>query len=127
MHEPRDGDASLLGRLGLRNELACWLLAKGHGAFLGMTPSEIEAYQRTPAPRCPHEDDGERCRRPMVAHGTEWVCYHHEPPERRRDEPLRPLYADGRIEDHLGDVVDMEYSREPWERAATWKARVRKF
>ena len=122
-----DGDASILGRLGLRNELVTWLIARGHGDFVQMLPSEVEAYQRRQRPRCPRVTDEEACGQLMVARGLSWACYHHDPPERLRDESLRPLYADGRIEDHLGHIVEAEYTKEPHEKAASWKTKVRAF
>ena len=122
-----DGDTSVLGRLGLRNDLVTWLLSRGESAFLGMLPSEIEAYQRRLPPRCPRVTDGERCGRSMVARSLSWACYHHDPPERQPDEPTRAIYATGRIEEHLGHIVDAEYTREIGEKVASWKTRVRRF
>ncbi len=127
MTAPRDGDVALLGRLGLNNELTIWLLSKGRSSFLGMLPSEMARYQKRLAPACRAVVGLNRCGRPMVARGTSWVCYRHDPPVRLRDEPLKPLYAGGRIEDHLGDVVDVRYTREPGEVRASWKTKVSKF
>ncbi len=110
---PPDGGASLLGRLGLGSELTAWLLSHGHGDILGMLPSEIARYARRPAPECPQMPP--RCRARMVSRGLDFVCYRHNPPYRLRDEPLRPVYADGCIEDALGQIVGAQYTERGWE------------
>lgn len=105
----QDGDASVLGRLGLQNELACWLVARGHGDFLGMLPSELSAYAKAPAPRCREHD----WRPLMQLRGLDWVCFDCTPPRRARRRP-KPLYAEGRIEDHLDEIVGVQLTPLGW-------------
>lgn len=113
-----DGGASLLGRLGIRNEFVAWYLRTSPEA-LGMTPRELDAYARKTPPLCQRREWGQpRCNQPMKIRGLDWVCYHHEPPVRVRDLP-KPVYAEGRIEDHLGDVVDAVYEDGAWQTKAS--------
>lgn len=74
-----------------------------------MMPRELDAYACRPAPLCPDR----HCRRSMKVRGLDWVCYHHAEPVRVRDLPR--AYAEGRIEDHLGNIVDAVYDDGRWQ------------
>ena len=118
MTHPPDNGASYLGVYGLANPVVCWLIGKGAGELVALRPSELLAPQR--APNCPGDHDAPT---PMLYRPPWWKCYRHDEtvavPMQPRLQDI-PFY-DGGVFQALSKEVDLVYSKEGWEKTATWK------
>ena len=92
---PADNGASYAGQYGIaNNHYAAWLIGRGYGELLALTPSEMQAPLTPPkctAPRS-HTDGrtgalvderyGPPCERTMLYRGAYWLCPAHAKPVR---------------------------------------------
>ena len=115
----RDNGHSFGGLYGFANPVVTWLLSRGQGELVALTPQELKVGAHTPT--CPD------CQASMLWRGQEWVCYGHDPPHdppiRRRIPPswqkLPP--CPWKALDCIGYEVDIQYSQELGEQRASWK------
>lgn len=134
----RDNGASLAGRYGIaNNHIAAWLLARGQGELLALTPDELRKPMQAPMCRAQKEEQDKKwrwhrkpgqCCRPMLYRPQGWSCYEHKETQRQplgmvlQDAPQLIDYGDGdgarsmkrwSLDDLLalaGKTVDAEYS-----------------
>ena len=120
---PPDNGASYMGRYGLvGNDLMAWLIGRGAGDLIALTPTQMMAPQRAPVCKGPEEtlnrgkwratNDGP-CRRQMLYRPPSgWKCYAHA---ETVVVPFKPRLQD--IPAYQGDVfaavgkrVDLVYA-----------------
>ena len=91
-----DNSASFMGRYSLTNPTTAWLIQRGFGELVALTPSEMQ--QSETLPKCPgvrsHQHGktgawidnkhGPRCDAPMRYRPDGFVCYEHATPVRVR-------------------------------------------
>jgi hypothetical protein len=129
-----DNGHSFAGKYGLGNPIVTWLISRGMGELVALTPEEMqkpEAVPKCPSPtsqRIDHAkgeyyDVNEPCKAPMLYRAQGWVCYEHATPVRVRRQPRlqeMPEYQ-GRSWDAIGSEVDLVYTKEDHEKRPTWK------
>lgn len=118
-----DNGHTLGGKYGIAgNDLAAWLLGRGHGELLALTTDEL----KLDPPRCP------TCGRrdAMRYRGEYWLCigqapYAHKAAHVAIPTPLQdiPPYK-GDLLAVTDKMVDVVYTKEPHEKCATWKYKV---
>ena len=126
-----DNSMSFAGLYGLANPTVSWLIARGFGELVALTPEEL--HRPIALPLCPAPFCGRRMEYRSVetraGRQPAFVCYVHPNHPVRRPCPPRlqqlppcpwtPLEC-------VGYEVDVQYSRLPTEAKATWKwARVK--
>lgn len=143
-----DNHASLAGMYGTaNNQLAAWLLGRGQGELLALSPAELR--RDMPAPRCKagaeeqstktgrwHPIKGKACGETMRYRPTGWACYQHKEPQRQplgmvlQDAPTLIDFGDG-PEKYVGSIaqllamagktVDVAYKADRAGEKATWR------
>lgn len=129
----RDNGRSFAGLYGLSNPIVTWLIGRGRGELVALTPEQLKTAAI--APTCP------RCYplKRMLYRTDAWVCYEHREPTRIRhklalqDAPTLIDYGDG-PEPFSGSLdelllladkeVDVVYSNDDG-RGGRWKYVVR--
>lgn len=133
----RDNGASLAGRYGIvNNQIAAWLLGRGQGELLALTPDELRKPMTAPICTSQCEELSRKtsrwqkkpgmCARPMLYRPHGWVCYEHKTPQRKplgmvlQDAPQLIDYGEGAVTMKgfgvadlvaiAGKTVDAEYS-----------------
>lgn len=106
------------GKYGIvQNDYALWMIARGFGELVALTPEEMQ--RASVQPNCPRH----REKVPMRWRGLQWVCYEHDEPVRVQIPPRLqdiPFY-EGSAFDAIGKEVDVQYTKESWEARASWK------
>lgn len=77
----QDNGHSFAGLYGLANPAVSWLIGRGQGELVALTPAEL--HEAAVEPTCPRRG----CKEPMRWRGQEWVCYMHAKPVRLRIPP----------------------------------------
>ena len=137
---PRDNGASYAGVYGIaNNDYALWMLSRGFGELLALTPEEMQKPERAPSCRALGEQHvqqgrkwrwvrkGGKCERPMRIRPEGYVCYEHAEPVRVPRPPrLQEIpFFEGGIEAAIGCEVDLVYTKDDGERKASWKYKLR--
>ncbi|OGT54316.1 MAG: hypothetical protein A3E01_15235 [Gammaproteobacteria bacterium RIFCSPHIGHO2_12_FULL_63_22] len=151
VHQGADNFASFGGMYGLGNPTVTWLIGRGFGELVALTPEQMRQPEQAPKctaraeglnPRGKWRRVGGRCDATMRYRPEGWVCYEHGTPVRARramrlqEAPRLIDYGDG-----LGAVpykgsivelvwladkqVDVVYQRDPGARVASWRYVVR--
>lgn len=95
-----DNGASFAGLYGLSNPTVTWLISRGYGELVALTPEEMRKEERPPSCRA-RQEKAERnargkwvwrkfsntCGEPMRYRPAGWVCYEHETPVRAPRPP----------------------------------------
>ena len=114
-----DNAHSFAGMYGLANPVVGWLINRGYGELVALTPEEMHQAPIFPYCASTHEGDPPR----MLWRGSEWVCYNHDPPirclipMRLQNIPPPPF----KTWDVIGKEVSVEYRRDDNEARASWK------
>ena len=133
---PPDAGASYAGVYGLAgNHYAAWLIGRGYGELLALTPKEMLASVKPPectAPRS-HADGrtgalvddkyGLPCGNRMLYRGTHWLCAAHARavrviiPPRLQEMPKCPWTP----LECIGFEVSLEYRSDSYEDKPSWR------
>lgn len=89
----KDNGASLAGRYGIaNNHIAAWLLARGQGELLALTPDELRKPMTAPMCRAQREEQDRKfrwhkkrgmCGYKMLFRPQGWCCYQHAETQRQ--------------------------------------------
>lgn len=122
-YDSRDNGHSFAGLYGLSNPIVTWLIGRGQGELVALTPDELHKVAAQPnCPSCLRSGQ----RNPMHWRGKEWVCYDHKKPIRETIPPrLQELPPGPRWQDCIGKEVDLVYTKADGESRASWKYVVR--
>lgn len=133
----RDNGHSFAGLYGLANPIVTWLIGRGYGELVALTPEEMQRQEV--APRCKAKaetavlvdnewrwgtcPDDHVCGNEMRYRPEGWVCYEHETPVRvRRAMRLqnipKPPFS---TFDVIGKTVEVVYRRDQGEARGSWK------
>lgn len=88
-----DNGASLAGLYGIaNNHIAAWLLSRGHGELLALTPDELRKQMPAPMCRAQREEQDKKfrwhkkrgvCGYKMLFRPSGWACYQHAETKRQ--------------------------------------------
>lgn len=131
----RDNGHSFAGLYGLGNPTVTWLIGRGYGELVALTPDEMQRQEV--APHCTaRRETAElvrnkwrwkkqpgRCGHPMRYRPEGWVCYEHKEPVRvrrpmRLQELPRPPFSTFEV---IGKTVEVVYRRDQGEARGSWK------
>lgn len=131
-----DNGHSFAGKYGLGNPTVTWLINRGYGELVALTPAEMQRPEVAPVCRAQREESrygGEpkqwfwtkregQCGRPMLYRTEGWVCYEHESPVRVKRPPRLqkippPPFSSFEV---IGKTVEVVYRKEGGEARPRW-------
>ena len=89
----KDNEGSFAGLYGLANPITTWLIGRGFGELVALTPEEMRREEKPPSCRAQKEEPprtqggrwrklSNKCEQPMRYRAEGWVCYEHKEPVR---------------------------------------------
>lgn len=131
----RDNGHSFAGLYGLANPIVTWLIGRGYGELVALTPEEMQRQEVAPPCKARRETaelvrnkwrwkkQPGRCGQLMRYRPEGWACYEHKEPVRvrrpmRLQELPRPPFSTFEV---IGKTVEVVYRRAQGEARGSWR------